>query len=240
MKTEVMPEDSVAYWAVVPAAGVGRRMGHVIPKQYLALSDSSVIDLTLGRLLSHPMIKGIIVAVSENDAWWPDSRHAFHERIKVVSGGAERCDSVLNALLALQDFADEQDRVLVHDAARPCVRHGDITRLINETGLSASGGLLGVRVRDTMKRTDSGGLIQATLERENMWHAFTPQLFPLGVLINALQDALAQGWRVTDEASAMELAGYQPKMIEGAQDNLKITHPDDLLLADFYLQQQKM
>ncbi len=239
MPTDILQSAGVKYWAVVPAAGIGKRMGSAIPKQYLPLGDSTVIDLTLERLLSHAAIVGIIVAISPGDGWWGESDFAAHNRVKVVQGGSERCYSVLNALRVLQQEAQPHDRVLVHDAARPCVRHGDISRLIHKVGLSEDGGLLGIPVKDTMKRTNSHDVIQSTLDREGMWHAFTPQMFPLENLLQALQHALDKGEMVTDEASAMELAGYHPVMVEGGQDNIKITRPDDLALADYYLQQQK-
>lgn len=239
MPTDNLHSAGVKYWAVVPAAGIGKRMDSAIPKQYLPLGGSTVIDLTLERLLSHAAIDGIVVAISPDDDWWGESDFAAHGRVKVVQGGSERCYSVLNALQALQQDAQPHDRVLVHDAARPCVRHGDISRLIQTVGLSEDGGLLGIPVKDTMKRTDSHEVIQSTLDREGMWHAFTPQMFPLENLLSALQHALDKGEMVTDEASAMELAGYHPVMVEGGQDNIKITRPDDLALAGYYLQQQQ-
>ena len=238
MQTEKLQPGQARCWAVVPAAGIGKRMGSAIPKQYLTLAGSSVIDLTLERLLSHDAIAGIIVAISADDNWWDASVYAADKRVKVVQGGSERCHSVLNALRLLQKDAQPHEQVLVHDAARPCVRLDDISRLIAKVGLSEDGGLLGIPVKDTMKRTDRHHVIQSTLDRENMWHAFTPQMFPLENLLSPLQKALDKGQVVTDEASAMELAGYRPVMVEGKQDNIKITRPEDLALAGFYLQQQ--
>lgn len=232
-----MPTE-IRYHAVVPAAGVGSRMGASVPKQYLPLAGSTVIDLTLERLLGHPNIETVVVAISPDDGWWPDSKFASDAAVTVVQGGKERCHSVLNALQALRQQVNRNDRVLVHDAARPCVRHEDITRLIQESGQSDNGGLLGVPVKDTMKRTANNYHIEHTLDRDNMWHAFTPQLFPLGSLLSALQQALEKGQIVTDESSAMELAGFHPLMVEGGQDNIKITRPEDLALAGFYLGQQ--
>ncbi len=226
------------YWGVVPAAGVGRRMGGVIPKQYLFLNGHPVIEHTLERLLTHPAISRVFVALSDEDGWWREGCYASHPDVVRVTGGRERCHSVLNALHALSERAGEEDWVLVHDAARPCLRHEDLDRLI--TGLSGHpvGGLLGVPVRDTMKRTDNDGQVTATVPREGLWHAYTPQMFRLGLLRDALDDALKQGLTVTDDASAMELAGYTPLMIEGHTDNLKITRPEDLALATFYLECQ--
>ncbi len=229
-------ENKVTYWAVVPAAGVGRRMGSDIPKQYLPLDSRLVIEHTLQRLLDHPRIEKTLVALSPNDEWWPDTAYANHADIMTVDGGAERCHSVLNALNKLSGVAKNDDWVLVHDAARPCLRSGDIDRLIEQLNNHPVGGILGVPVRDTMKRADALGQITATVCREGLWHAFTPQMFRLGMLCRALSQAIEQEKPVTDEASAMELAGFIPELVEGHPDNIKITRPEDLALAAFYLQ----
>jgi 2-C-methyl-D-erythritol 4-phosphate cytidylyltransferase len=155
-----------------------------------------------------------------------------------VIGGEERCHSVLNGMLSIKDRVDENDWVLVHDAARPCVRPDDIETLITECHNDA-GGLLGMPVKDTMKQVNPDNLITSTLNREHVWHALTPQMFRYKNLLVALTNALEQKLLVTDEAMAMEMAGYQPKMIHGSADNIKITHPDDLALAEFYLDQQR-
>ncbi|MCF6283273.1 MAG: 2-C-methyl-D-erythritol 4-phosphate cytidylyltransferase [Candidatus Polarisedimenticolaceae bacterium] len=230
--------NSARYWAVVPAAGVGKRMASAIPKQYLPLAGVLVIEQTLQRLLSHPKIETVFVALSEQDGWWPDTSFADDARVMRVAGGAERCHSVLNALDALSVVAAEEDWVLVHDAARPCLRLTDLDRLINQTSSHAVGGLLGIPVRDTMKRSDRSAQVTGTVPREQLWHAFTPQMFRLGPLRSALKQALDNGELVTDEASAMELAGLRPLMVEGHADNIKITRPEDLALAAFFLQQQ--
>ena len=227
------------YWVVVPAAGGGRRMGRAIPKQYLPLAGRQVIEQTLHRLLSHDRIQTVYVALSEQDGWWPKTTFADDSRVIAVTGGAERCHSVLNALDALSGVAAEDDWVLVHDAARPCLRLTDLNHLIEQASAHAVGGLLGVPVRDTMKRSDTSAQVVETVPREELWHAYTPQMFRLGQLRSVLKQALANGWLVTDEASAMELAGLHPLMVEGHADNIKITRPDDLALAAFFLQQQQ-
>lgn len=224
------------HWAVLPAAGVGRRMGADIPKQYLELSGRRVIDHTIERMLRHPRIEGLCVAISEADVWWADSEYAAHPGVVVAPGGAARADSVLNALHALAVRAAPDDWVLVHDAARPCVHPEDISRLIDAVEQAgAVGGLLGMPVRDTMKRADSAGQVGHTVDRDGLWHAFTPQMFRLGALRQALGDALVAGVAVTDEASAMEWAGGRPLLVEGRPDNIKITRPGDLDLAAYYL-----
>lgn len=227
------------HWAVLPAAGVGRRMGADIPKQYLRLSGRSIIEHTLSRLLEHPRIRRVVVVLGLEDAWWPRTEFAAHPGVIRAPGGAERCHSVLNGLAALDGLAQPDDWVLVHDAARPCVRRRDIDRLMDELSDHPVGGLLGVPVRDTMKRTGDDLRIRETVSRQHLWHAYTPQMFRLGALRNALRAALERGESVTDEASAMELAGQAPLMIEGQDDNIKVTRPDDLALAGFYLKRQQ-
>jgi len=228
----------VRYWAVVPAAGVGRRMGGDIPKQYLTLNGRPVLEHTLETLLACPRLDGVYVAVSPGDGWWSELSVADNQRVVRVDGGAERCHSVLNVLQLMQSTAAAEDWVLVHDAARPCLRHEDLNALIDQLKDHPVGGMLGVPVRDTMKRTMEGNSVSETVARDGLWHAYTPQMFRLGILRQALEQAQAQGLAVTDDASAIELAGMIPLMVEGHDDNIKITRPDDLVLAEFYLQQQ--
>jgi 2-C-methyl-D-erythritol 4-phosphate cytidylyltransferase len=229
---------SERFWAVVPAAGAGKRMASQIPKQYLPLAGRRVIEHTLARLLSHRAIEAAVVALSPADEWWPQTDYAGHARVITVDGGSERCHSVLNALEALQQRADGSDWVLVHDAARPCLHPGDLDSLINGLSDDPVGGLLGVPVHDTMKRVDSQGEVVKTVPRAGLWHAYTPQMFRLQTLHGALTGALAKGELVTDDASAMELAGYRPRLVQGRPDNIKITRPEDLPLAEFYLSRQ--
>ena len=226
------------YWAAVPAAGVGRRMGRATPKQYLSLNGRPVIERTLETLLGYSDLAGVYVAISPEDGWWPQISVAHDPRVVRVDGGAERCDSVLNALRAMQPVAAKDDWVLVHDAARPCLRPEDLDRLIQRLREHPVGGLLGVPVYDTMKRTGVDNGVAETVSRDGLWHAYTPQMFRLGALLQALEQARSKGVAVTDDASAIELAGMTPLMIEGHDDNIKITRPEDLGLAEFYLQQQ--
>jgi 2-C-methyl-D-erythritol 4-phosphate cytidylyltransferase len=229
--------DQAKFWAVIPAAGVGSRMQADRPKQYLPLHGKTVLEHTLARFLEHPQISGVVVALSEEDPWWQELA-LQHPKLYVALGGAERCHSVLNALNALLSQADEMDWVLVHDAARPCLRREDIDHLINALHEHPVGGLLGLPVADTVKRTGNDDTVLETVPREHLWRALTPQMFRLGELRAALESALEQGHLVTDDASAMELAGKAPKMIEGHGDNIKITRPQDLALAELYLAQQ--
>lgn len=230
--------DSARYWCVVPAAGVGRRMGTDYPKQYLKLMDKTVCEHTLIRLLGISEIEQIVVSVSPEDAWWPTLSLQNDSRITSVKGGQERCDSVLNGLNALRAHAEDHDWVIVHDVARPCVRKDDIRSLMQRTQNHSCGGILATPVRDTMKRSNPHGEIQQTVDRNGLWHALTPQLFRYGQLKQALTDALDAGQPITDEASAIEWAGGAPLLVEGHPDNIKITHPNDLKLALLYLREQ--
>jgi len=226
------------YWAVIPAAGVGRRVGASTPKQYLDLAGRPVIEWSLGLFPDHPQISGVCVALDPADRFWSRTAFADHPRVRRVDGGAERCHSVLNALELLAQEADAADWVLVHDAARPCLHRDDLDRLLAALPDHPVGGLLGVPVRDTMKQAGEGGAIRRTIPRDALWHAFTPQLFRLGLLHRALRAALDQDFPVTDDAAAVELLGLEPMLVEGHADNIKITRPEDLPLADFYLRQQ--
>ena len=229
---------SFDYWAVVPAAGVGKRMGSNIPKQYLSLCGLPVIEHTISRLLSHTGIKAVTVALGSDDEWWESV--PSRSRARRVDGGAERCHSVLNGLRALLDTgAEPRDRVLVHDAVRPCLRGEDIDRLMDIVGDYEGGGLLGLPVRDTMKRVNPDGCIHETVARNQLWHALTPQLFPLEILHDALKKTIDTHCLVTDEAQAMEFAGHHPRMVEGRPDNIKITRKNDMGLAELYLRGQE-
>ncbi len=224
-------------WAVVPAAGKGARMGAEVPKQYLHLAGKSVLEHTLGLLTKQPGISGVIVAVAADDELWSGVHAALAKPVTVVTGGAERCYSVLAGITALQDAGDD-DWVMVHDAARPCLRAADIERMVRELARHPIGGILAAPVRDTLKRGNACGDIVATVDRNELWHALTPQMFRIGVLRKALADALEQGHMVTDEAQAIEAAGLVPRIVEGHGDNLKITHPADLALAEMILRTQ--
>lgn len=227
------------FWVVIPAAGVGKRMGAAVPKQYLPLAGRTVIEHTIARFLGHPGTVGITVAVGPDDGYWNGLPPARDERVRRVDGGPERCHSVLNALDDLSERTAADAWVLVHDAARPCLRREDLDRLVARLWDDPVGGILAVPVRDTMKRADPHGRIRATEDRAGLWHALTPQMFRLGPLRGALRRALDAGVLVTDEASAMEHAGHAPMLVEGHGDNLKITRPEDLALAEFFLTQQR-
>ena len=225
------------HWILVPAAGADKRLGASIPKQYLTLLGRPIIAHTLTTLLEHPCIAGAVVAVDAADRWWPGIAAALAtaKPVLTATGGAERCHSVLNGLKVLRGQALPQDWVLVHDAARPCLRETDLDRLLGELSDDPIGGLLAAPVRDTLKQADTTGRSETTVDRSRLWHALTPQMFRLQPLHDALRSALARGLLVTDEAAAMEAAGFSPRLVEGRADNLKITRPEDLALAEFFL-----
>jgi len=235
---------SHATWAIVPAAGIGKRMQSDIPKQYLTINGRPVLEYTVNILLQNKNITGLVIALQADDNYWSDIRVNSQKTVLQAPGGKERSDSVLNALAVLfrcEQFDVNNDWVMVHDAVRCCVRQRDIDRLFSEVADDNNGGLLALPVRDTMKRQVAGSspsTVAATVDRENLWHALTPQYFPAKSLKNALEKAEMNGQSVTDESSAMELAGFSPILVQGHEDNIKVTRPDDLHLAGLYLQAQ--
>lgn len=229
-----------ACWGLIPAAGVGRRFGAAIPKQYLELQGRRVIDHAIDRFLRHPRFRGCAVVLHPTDPYWPEGAHAEHPGVLRAVGGAERCHSVRNGLDALSAVAADQDWVFVHDAARPCLRTADLDALIAALPNESVGALLAVPVHDTVKRATAGrGRVEGTVPRADLWRAFTPQVFRLGLLRDALDHALGTEQLVTDDASAVELLGLAPRLVEGHADNIKITAPEDLALAEFYLRRQE-
>lgn len=223
------------YWCVVPAAGRGRRFGGAEPKQYLRIGGKPLLLHTLERLARHPQVAGLLLVLAADDASWAQALvEVLGKPLLRATGGAERADSVLAGLRALPAAVAETDFVLVHDAARPCLRAADLSRLIAEA-VPAGGGLLAAPLRDTLKRADADARAVATEPREARWRALTPQLFRRGELAAALAAAAAAGIAITDEAMAMERAGHRPLLVEGAEDNLKVTTPADLALAEFLL-----
>jgi 2-C-methyl-D-erythritol 4-phosphate cytidylyltransferase len=230
-------------WAVIPAAGIGKRMQSDIPKQYLNLVGRPVIEHTINRLLAVEKVRGVVVSLQADDPYWPDVHIESDKPVYLAAGGNERCHSVINALDTLSGLADYQSGItwaLVHDAVRPCVSIDDISNLIEYASASEAGGLLAMPVRDTMKRQDKDQRVSQTVDRTGLWHALTPQLFPCDTLRMALKTAVAAGFLVTDESSAMEHAGYHPRLVEGRADNIKITRPADLHLAGLLMQAMSM
>ncbi|WP_282038479.1 2-C-methyl-D-erythritol 4-phosphate cytidylyltransferase [Halomonas alimentaria] len=228
---------TAAPWLVVPAAGQGRRMGADRPKQYLPINGRPVLAHTLERLHAALPEARLCLCLDPDDTWFDPAWVPFADWRR-VPGGAERADSVANALAAIESEAHGDDLVLVHDVARPCVSVADLVRLMRALAGDPVGGLLAAPVADTMKRDDGACRVALTEPRAGLWHAYTPQGFRYGVLARALRDAAAAGVTVTDEASAVEALGHSPRLVPGRRDNLKITHPEDLALAGMILAAQ--
>ena len=205
-------------------------------KQYLTLNGRTVIETALNVLLDCHTIDRVVVCIAADDAIWPGLKIAADARVITVAGGAVRAQSVLNGLLGLAANAADHDWVLVHDAARPCLTDQLLAKLIATLRDDPLGGILALPAKDTLKLADrEGRAIERSLDRALVWQAQTPQMFRYGVLRSALEQALSQNLEITDEASAMELAGYQPRLVEGESRNLKVTLPEDLQLAEFLL-----
>ena len=222
-------------WAVVPAAGRGTRFGSPLPKQYLQAGGQPLIAHALQALLAHPAVAGAMVAIGADDADWPGWNELDGKPVLTCVGGASRAGSVLAALQALPDSVKADDFVLVHDAARPNLALADLDRLLETGRGDPVGAILAAPVRDTLKRAGDDGGIDATEPRERLWRALTPQLFRRLQLTRALEQAAAAGVEVTDDAMAMELLGLRPLLVEGAEDNFKVTTPADLVRFEFEL-----
>jgi len=236
-------------WVVIPAAGIGKRMQSDIPKQYLKINDKTILEHTLNCFSQNIDIEGIIVALNSEDVYWdPSIIDVTDKKLYTVDGGEERSDSVLNALeyLSVIEQLPDETWVMVHDAARPCLLTKDIDALLEIRLQDTIGGILATPVRDTMKRAQKAENITAnnngsdseishSENRENLWHALTPQLFRLGVLREALKSCLEKDIEVTDEASALEAQGMHPLLVEGNSNNIKITQAADLELATWFL-----
>lgn len=222
-------------WAIVPAAGSGARFGGRMPKQHVEAAGLPLIGHALMALLSHPGVRGAMVALATDDAQWPGWRELAGKPVLRCAGGGSRADSVLAALQALPEDVRADEFVLVHDAARPNLQHDDLTALLERGRNDPVGAILAAPVRDTLKRAGDDGGIDRTEPRERLWRALTPQLFRRLQLTRALEAARDAGIAVTDEAMAMERQGMRPLLVEGSEDNLKITTPADLAYFEFLL-----
>lgn len=213
-----------------------------VPKQYLTVAGKSLLLHSLERLGALPEINRIVVALAAEDCDWPALVELLPATITgkllLAAGGTERMQSVANSLAALQPFAADDDWVLVHDAVRPCVHPADVRKLMRELAQERAGGLLAVPVRETLKESDGSQLVVRTVERSRIWQAATPQMFRFAVLQRAMQRAQTEHKVVTDEASAVEALGLPVRLVPGRADNIKVTYPEDLVLAAAVLQAQ--
>ena len=226
-------ERRVQHWAIIPAGGRGQRMGGLIAKQHLPLAGDTVLGHSLAPFLAHPDIDGIVLVLPADD---PRAKvEPAAKPLLTTAGGQQRCHSVFNGLKLLCERLQFDDWILVHDAARPCLRPADLDRLLSTLARDPIGGLLAVPVRDTLKRGGTDDRVSETVPRAGLWQAQTPQMFRFGVLWNALEALLSRGLTVTDEAAAIEAQGGRPVLVPGHPSNLKITHPEDLELARLLL-----
>jgi len=229
------PPNMARYFALVPAAGSGSRMGATVPKQYQLIHGKPMLWHALRALCGHSRVECAYVVLSPQDAYFEQSEWSdFAGKLKALHcGGAVRAESVLNGLQALEGEVSEDDWVLVHDAARPCLTRNLIDKLIDAVGEDRAGGILAIPVADTLKRADHAARIAGTEARAGLWLAQTPQMFPYGRLLRALEAAPLD--TITDEAGALEAQGVRPRLVEGSDLNVKVTRPEDLTLAEVIL-----
>jgi len=220
-------EPSRKIWAIIPAAGIGSRMEAGIPKQYIKIGDQSLIEMTLEVILSFVPISGVQVCISTDDKEWQTLGIEHEKLLATTLGGETRADSVLAGLAALAALAHADDWVMVHDAARPCISHTALNRFVEQLREHPVGGLMAMPVADTLKQADADNHVSQTLSREKVWQAQTPQMFRFQTLREALLEAKAKKLLVTDESSAMEMAGHQVALITGERANIKVTYPGD-------------
>ena len=221
----------VRRWAVVPAAGRGERYGGSRPKQYVPVLGRPVLSWSLAALLAEPTIHGIVVALAKGDRRFGRLPESRDPRVRSCAGGARRELSVASALAALEGEARDEDWVLVHDAARPCLHRADLRALIAAASDDPVGALLALPVSDTLKAGDPDGCSSHTVPREGLWRALTPQMIRYGVLRRALALGIERGRTITDEASAVEALGMRPRLVAGRADNIKVTMPGDRAMA---------
>lgn len=224
-------------WGVIPAAGIGIRFGGGLPKQYLRLGERTLLECAIDALIDSGPMAGVLVAVATDDQRWRELGAFARGECEAAPGGSNRAASVLNALAALAGRAADDDWVLVHDAARPCLDASQIARMRGRLDGHAVGGILAVPVADTIKRVDADGAIVETVARDGLWRAQTPQMFRYRLLAEALQVAADAGVVITDESMALELAGHRPAVVEGSERNIKVTRAEDLELARLYLRE---
>ena len=227
------------YWLIVPAAGVGRRFGERTPKQYVAVHGRTLLEWSLAPFMADSRCAGIVVALAASDPYWPTVAKRLDRDVVVANGGVERSQSVRNALAALQGRVAATDWVLVHDAARPCLPAQDLNKLVEQLASHPVGGLLAAPASDTLKASGPDQEVTLTVERSGLWRALTPQMFRYNRLCEALDAAFAAGRLPTDESQAMEWLGDRPQIVPGSAANLKVTSPEDLLVATALLQETR-
>lgn len=226
---------SVQIAAIVPAAGIGSRMQRDKPKQYLRVAGQAILYHSIAALLTDARIKHVFVAVAGDDAWFAGLNQPQHWPVTKVRGGHCRAASVAAGVAAAA--AAGYTHVVVHDAARPCLRTEDLNAVVSAGIAAEAGALLAYPVDDTLKRATATEHSAATVDRQQLWRAMTPQVFATDLLQRALQQIGVDDPDLTDEASAIERIGMQPQLIAGSLTNIKVTRPADLELARLYLEQ---
>lgn len=229
------------YWAIIPAAGVGRRMGSEKAKQYCDILGLPVLHHSLSAMCQNDFVSGVVVGISDGDIEWPQMAFSHEKLIGSYTGGRERSDTVFQGLEFLRSKPEvgEDDWVFVHDAARPCLTQNEINNMVEAAESVEDGVVLGVKLVDTLKQVDDSDAVIQTPGREKYWRAFTPQLFAIQQLYPAIRKTISDGYSITDECMAMEYSGFSPKMVQGLPTNIKITWPADLLQAQQILESQQ-
>lgn len=223
-------------WAIIPAAGVGRRFAGKTPKQYLKVAGKSILQHSIERVLSAPQVNAAVVCVADNDLLWEREPISKSPRVRSTLGGETRAKSVLRGLEFLSSFAKQSDWVLVHDAVRPLLAETSLQKLISHCRDQQRGAILACGSVDTLKKVDKKNQISATLDRSVIWQAQTPQMFSVGQLTNSLSSAIAANANITDEASAMELSGFHVDIVNSSFNNFKLTTRADLPLLEFLME----
>ena len=219
-------------WAIVPASGLGRRMQSELPKQYVSVQGNYVIECCIDRLHSHPGIESAVVVLQNDESNWEELGYPLEKPVLKTTSAVERNHSVYNGLLVLQDRYASEVLALVHDAIRPLVTHLDLDNVIKAARAHEAGAILAAPVSDTLKLQGGTMEITKTVSRDQLWRAFTPQIFPLPMLLRSLKVVIDDNLEISDDASAIELQGFSPRLVSGDPSNIKITNPSDLNLAE--------
>ena len=222
-------------WAIIPAAGVGARMQKDCPKQYIKIGPKTVLEHSLAVFLACDRIEGVQLCISPEDVYWKDIAISHSRLLDTAHGGATRAQTVKRGLDALSEVAEDNDWVLVHDAARPCLNQDQLEFLIDELKTESVGGIFAVPIADTLKRVTSQNLINETVDRSDLWAAQTPQMFRYGILKKCVNACIDQQLDITDEASAIEAFDHKVKIVEGSRANIKLTYPQDVIFVEYFL-----
>ena len=235
MNQQNNPLNTPTIWAIIPAAGLGRRMAVATPKQYLKLNGKTIVEHSLEQLCRCEKVAGVVVGVAENDEYWDRSGINNDKLLGTYHGGAQRIHTVLKGLEFLSKWAAKEDWVMVHDAVRPCVGLDDINLLIEQAMQFKCSAILASSVIDTVKKINSQSQIVSTLDRDDLMLALTPQLFPVKLLQQALKSSIDRNILSTDESAAVEMLGEKPLIVKGCRSNIKITTAEDLKIAKLFL-----